>query len=303
MAKIALFLYTGVSFSVSIFIAIIFFMKFGELRQRTTIYKRKHRFFLIAGWALGLIFLGFLMARFQPQSIFFLWTAPLHIAIRSSIHSTGQVFSGFTKRTAIVGELEAYKKENQFLFSRLAELAQVKKENDLLRSAVSLNERYSFQTIPADIIKVNSNGFEETATIKWEKGVVLKAGASIISDTGLLLGKLDSFYGTVGQVVLLGDPRLVFNAMALGSEASGIIKGVGLHKMNFELVEKKFDIKTGDILYTSALGGVFPVGLSFGKIKEVYDSDLAGFVSASVESIVDLRTVSKVLVIVDEGNP
>lgn len=274
-------------------------MQLGELRQRNMAQKGKHRFFLITGWVFGLIFLGFLMARLQPQNIFFSWSAPLHITIRSSIHSIGNFFSSISRNSAMYRTIEEYKKENEILYFRLAEFNEIKKENDLLRRAQALNERYAHQTIPADVIIVNSNGFEETAMIKWEKGVVLKSGASIITDTGLLLGKLDSFYGTVGQVVLLGDPRLVFNATVLEGEASGVVRGRGFHKMNFELVEKKFNIKAGDLLYTSALGGVFPAGLSFGRIKEVHDSDLKGFVSASVEGIIDPRSLSKVLIIID----
>lgn len=276
-------------------------MQFGELYNKNRTRSGRRSIFIVAGWIIGLLLVWSLISYLKPQSVFFSWSAPLHTFIRLKVHLAGQFFIGITRGQRIVRELEIYQKENQILTSRLVELEELKKENQFLRSAFSLSERFSFTLFPADVIAFQPNGFEEVLMIKFERGMPLERGMGVISDTGLLVGKLDSVHGSVGYVMLLTDLRMVLNAEVLGSGAVGSVKGTGLGAMKLDLVEKKFDIKSGDVLYTSASGGIFPEGIPFGKIKEVNNSDLAGFASASAQRIVDPRSLRKVFIITNGG--
>ena len=69
----------------------------------------------------------------------------------------------------------------------------------------------------------------------------------------------------------------------------------GFCKMNF--ISRDASIVVGDVLETSGLGGIYPSGLSVGKIREMKSDNTGTLQYAVVEPFVDFDGVHEVLVI------
>jgi len=257
------------------------------------------RVVLVSGFMAAIGGLWYLQSVIPPQITFFAWTAPFHGLVRSQLHNGGKFIYGFTQKMAILEELEAYQKESQRLYSRLARMEHLKEENEFLRASLSLKQDNSLEVIPADIIGFQSDGFEEIIVISWEDGQSVQDNMAVVSDTGILVGKTFSVQNSIGYVMLLSDPRMVFNGKVLRTGGVGIATGMGLGRIKFDLVEKKNAPQENDLLVTSAIGGIFPPDLVFGKIEKTENSDFSVFTSSMARYLGNPRTTTKVLIIRD----
>ncbi|MFH1894783.1 MAG: rod shape-determining protein MreC, partial [Patescibacteria group bacterium] len=76
-------------------------------------------------------------------------------------------------------------------------------------------------------------------------------------------------------------------------------KGQGALGAILDLVPREFEIKEGDSVLTSALGGVFPGGILVGKISKVEKNDVESFQKAQVQPSFDIKELEDVFIIVN----
>ena len=59
------------------------------------------------------------------------------------------------------------------------------------------------------------------------------------------------------------------------------------------------NLSQGDIVVTSALGGIFPKGLLVGRIKQIKRSDVEPFQQAEIEPFFDISQTNNLFVILE----
>ena len=201
-----------------------------------------------------------------------------------------------------ISEIKNLKKENEQLKLKIQELTaenvalkELKKENELLREALEIGLEKEFKLILSQVIgKDISQDF-----ILIDKGA--KDGISenmpVITQQKVLVGKISQVYRNFSKVQLISDKNSSFDAKISDQEIFGLVKGKGNFNLSFNLVPKENEIKEGDLLVTSALGGVFPAGLIIGKISQVRKSDLEPFQTAQIQPAFNLRDLEKLFII------
>ena len=93
----------------------------------------------------------------------------------------------------------------------------------------------------------------------------------------VLIGKIDEVYENFSKVQLISNKKSSLDGKILGGEIQGLVKGAGNFKVSFDLVPQYEEVKEGELLTTTALGGVFPAGLLVGHVKSVKKSDIEPF--------------------------
>jgi len=78
-----------------------------------------------------------------------------------------------------------------------------------------------------------------------------------------------------------------------------VLQGSGA-KLTLKYAVRDADIAAGDLLVTSGMGGVFPKGLSLGKIEIVERDELALFQGVQVVPEVDFSHLEEVMVLMGE---
>lgn len=143
----------------------------------------------------------------------------------------------------------------------------------------------------------------------WPDLVTLDAGSArgvLPRDVGL------GAAGVVGQVVAVtpGSARLLpitdpGSAVAVRVQRSrefGILKGIGASRCEVRYLDPRADVRSGDAIVTSGLGGIFPAGLRVGAVTSVRnDPDAPGKV-AQVRPWVELGKTEEVVVIQGGGS-
>ena len=185
----------------------------------------------------------------------------------------------------IDGVLNTYT-ENKKLKTRLseyasiqAELSDVGAENDRLRAIIDKEENLrDFESIHATVIARNPDQWEEKVII--DKGEVhgIEKNMAVVTEGGQLAGKIVTVTPFTSTVELLTTENRDFRVSAVipGKNATfGLIEG--FDQTRSELIMKRidssFDVKPGEKVISSGLGGIFPKGLLIGEVTEVSTDD------------------------------
>ena len=117
----------------------------------------------------------------------------------------------------------------------------------------------------------------------------------VLSAQGTLIGTVTKTFPGSAFVRLISDSRSKVNAEVQESKVDGIIRGTPGRGLTFDLAHA--EIKAGDTIITSGLGGNYPPGLPIGKVSTVSGTSQDLFRNVTVEPFVRLSTATTVLVL------
>lgn len=111
---------------------------------------------------------------------------------------------------------------------------------------------------------------------QWSKVVVINKGTqdgiknhlAVITDAGVIGQVIHAGLNT-STVLLIVDGRSAIDALFQGNRISGVVVGSGKDDCKLKYVANTADIKVGDYVLSSGLGGVFPKGLIIGRVSQV----------------------------------
>lgn len=183
------------------------------------------------------------------------------------------------------------------------QLAALQAQNDALRENREQNRRLrrmlDFKLssidplIPGEVLGRGSGYYQTTWRINLGSRDSVSVNMPVLSNNGVL-GKISKVYPTTSQLQLLTDPSSRISITNLRSREVGILESE-LHKLT-ALFPPQADIKNGDSIVTSGLGGVFPKGLMVGRIlkKTHYRGDI--LTSWSIKPFENFNRVEEVFV-------
>lgn len=168
--------------------------------------------------------------------------------------------------------------KNQDLQKQVDELSFLVDQNDYLKLA---NEFYNNQTsTKANIILMdNKNAFDEMTIDKGSKdGVAI--GDIVVSPfkddqdnvVGALIGKVIDVGLLSSKVSTILDQKYNLSFVHSKTSETGIINLRESNILSGYMINKT-DIKVGDSIYTSGIGGRYPRGLYIGKVAKVGESN------------------------------
>jgi len=166
---------------------------------------------------------------------------------------------------------------------------------------LSLTDDYNYHSIPARVV-----GREQAAlskTILINRGTVhgLKVGMPVIVPPGLI-GRLVDVSWHASKVLLLIDESSNVDAIVQRTRMQGIISGAGSRGLILKYISKTQEVKEGDVIISSGMGGVFPKGLLIGQASHVDRLEASLFLKINVAPFVDFSKLEEVLVLASSEN-
>ena len=252
----------------------------------------------------------------QVRNFFYLISAP----IQKTFWQAGDKVSDFFET---ISDIKNLKKENEDLKSKIqsllaenVQLLELKKENETLRVALNLGLEKQFNLIFA---KVTGKDISQDSLLidKGSDDGILK-GQPVITQEKTLVGKINEVYKNFSKVHLISHKDSSFDGKIAGSEiypvrdyksdekaqreqisngVLGLVKGNGNFKIFFDLVPKDKEIKKGDLIVTTAVGGIFPEGLLVGEIKDVKNLDVEPFQKIEISPSFDIKEINHLFII------
>jgi rod shape-determining protein MreC len=209
------------------------------------------------------------------------------------------VRTGLKSLDQLERENSALQVENRELRATNHGLRDVEHEVNRLRHALNYRERSVFKLIAAEIVARDSSTWWRTVTINRGKTDGIEADMPVVTDEGLV-GKTTSVSESISIALLVSDENCRVAASVEGSREQGIVVGervtTGLSPLlDLNFLSKQADLKPGQKVYTSGVGGVFPSGLLIGMVKSFRVRELDG--QAQLTPAVDLSHLEDVFVV------
>ena len=96
----------------------------------------------------------------------------------------------------------------------------------------------------------------------------VRIGNPVVNEDGLV-GRVDALEPHLARVRLLTDRGSAVSATLPRSHVDGIVEGSPLEGLELRFVSFSADVKVGDEIVTSGLGGSFPEGIPVGRVRSL----------------------------------
>ncbi len=184
-----------------------------------------------------------------------------------------------------------------------ARAPELQRENDELRELLGLRRSGArWQLVEGRIVSLDSTNQVKSAVINRGTRDGVSDGMTAITSRGLA-GRIVRVGANWSQVLLANDPSSSANAVDQRSRARGVVSGLrapsGTSVMQIRLIPQGEDVKVGDRIITSGLGGVFPEGISIGLITQVRQRETDLFQEAMIEPYVDYARIETMMIILN----
>ena len=199
--------------------------------------------------------------------------------------------------------LVSTRKENQSLREsvrqlnvRIIENQEAFLENDRLKKLLALKSSIQVPSVAATVIGEDSAPWYRSIVI--DRGYVdgLSDGMPVMATSGVV-GRVVKVAASSSRVLLLTDHASSIAAMIQRSRARGVLKGKGGGSCSLEFTVREDDVKVGDIVTTSGVGGVFQKGKVLGEVTMVKKGEFGMFQTIDVRPAVNTFHLEEVIVL------
>ncbi|MEG2381001.1 MAG: rod shape-determining protein MreC [Oscillospiraceae bacterium] len=262
--------------------------------------------FLIIATIVGAIFIGVFSVQRKKTTIVENGVNITVSPIQKGITNIGNWFYGighyFGDVNALKTENEELKNKNSSLEKQISDIESMKSENERLTDMLDLKgSDTKFELEAARIIAKNPSNWYSTFTIDKGTSNGLKVNQPIVTTQEQLVGKIYRIGSTWAEVITILDPGNSAGSTIRRSKDIGIVEGdTELRysgKCKIDYLPRDTDIKSGDYVETSGLGGIYPKGIVIGKISDVGEDSSTMSKFATVEPMAEINKLTEVFVI------
>jgi rod shape-determining protein MreC len=183
------------------------------------------------------------------------------------------------------------------LQSQVIQLKQQLSEADVLYALLDFaRQNPENQYIASAVIGRDPSPFMHYVIIDHGSDSGIRHGMPVVTDQGLV-GRVDAVTSKAARIQLITDPGSILNvkleSLGVDAQLSGSLTG----EISLNMVPQEVDLKTGEIVLSSGLGGAYPSNILIGQVINVIKHETDLFQSAVIQPVVDFPNLNAVLII------
>ena len=226
----------------------------------------------------ALIFFDHKMASFETARGFLQsLVSPLQYMANAPKQLMTWASENIVVRQQLMTENQAFREKELFFHEQAMELNIVKSENERLRSLLSSPVRGEINKMFAEILSVDSDPYSHQVLIDRGANDGVYEGQPVLDERGIV-GQILHAGVSNSRVILMTD---ISHAIPVRVQRNGlrfIASGSGqIDRLIHNFVPHSADVKEGDLLVTSGLGGKFPEGYPVARIVHVQTDESREF--------------------------
>ena len=222
-------------------------------------------------------------------------TAPVQLAVARVHRGAAALWTTYLDWKGLRADHTRLRAEVTALRLRQLRQDELEVENSRLRGLVTLRERLPTQTIGAEVVGREWNGFTRGLTVDRGRADGVERLAPVIVTHGVV-GRVAGVRRSSAVIQVLTDPASSIGGVVNRTRAQGLVEGVAGGKLRLKLAASEEGVKVGDLVFTSGIGELFPKGLPLGRVLRVYPPT-GLFRTAELEPAVNLATVEEVFLL------
>jgi rod shape-determining protein MreC len=173
--------------------------------------------------------------------------------------------------------------------------------NERLKKLLELKDRVKTPTIAASIIGEDGAPWFKTLVVDRGAADGFSEGMPVLATEGVV-GQVIKVSANSSRVLLITDHASAIAAVVQRSRARGVVRGAGGGRLTLEFSIKEDDVKVGDQVLTSGIGGIFPKGVPIGEVTMVKKGEYGIFQIVEVRPSVMISRLEEVLVLTRKPN-
>ena len=233
------------------------------------------------------------------EKIIFEVSSPFQKTIQSTVKGVKTLWGNYIflvnlkkENTVLNKTINALKEENLRL--REAAIANMR-----LRKLLLFKEEFRGSMVSAEVISEDPSSWFKTVILdKGSKDGIEKKMAVVTSEG--MIGRVIEVSRSVSKVLLSTDHRSAIDVMVQRTRAKGILEGRVNQTCQLKYVSRADDVRMGDDIISSGLGGMFPKGLLLGRVSKIKREGSGLFQYVEVTPSVDFAKLEEVFIVVGD---
>lgn len=199
-------------------------------------------------------------------------------------------------RQVLLEENASLRAQELLLKFRLQKLEALKAENQRLRQLLDSSSRVEERVVIAELLSVDMAPFSRRVILNKGSLDDVQVGQAILDADGIL-GQIIAVTPLTSIAMLITDPSHAVPVAVNRNGLRAIAVGSGKpNRLELSHIPNNADIREGDLLVTSGLGGRFPSGYPVAVISEIRRSPDRSFAAIHAEPIGNLESSREVLI-------
>lgn len=258
----------------------------------------QHRLVLVLFCSIALIFFDHKMNSFESARGFLQsMVSPLQYLATAPKQMMNWAAENIVTRRQLIDDNEQYKINELVFHEQALQLEIVSRENERLRALLASPLRSDAKKMVAEILAVDSDPYTHQVLINRGANDGVFEGQAVIDDEGIV-GQILHVGTTSSRVLLITD---VTHAVPVRISRNGvrlIASGVGvIDRLTHNHVPHSTDIRVGDLLVTSGLGGKFPEGYPVAKVTSVLEDESRAFTQIQSQPVAKIDRLRYLLLL------
>ncbi|MEW6381073.1 MAG: rod shape-determining protein MreC [bacterium] len=220
----------------------------------------------------------------------------IHKVSVSMVRGVKYIWYDYIALIGVRQENKELRQQIEFLKSLNNQYIEAVQANQRLRRLLDFRKEIEEPTFSAQIIGKDSTN--------WCKSVLLDKGSMDgvavnmpVVTYGGIVGKVQEVTNHTAKVLLINDIHSSVAVLIQRNRAEGIAAGSGKDYCILKYVGKDLDIRRGDRVITSGIGGVFPKGVVVGVVSKVQKNNYDLFQYVEVIPEAKISRLEEVLII------
>jgi len=212
--------------------------------------------------------------------------------------------------TNTISSYEALKKENKRLReeqlihqTRLLKFAALEKENIRLRALLENSFKLGEQVLVAELLSINMAPYEHIVVVNKGTRFGVHPQQAVLDANGVV-GQVFRALPLSSEIMLITDPNHAIPVQVNRNGLLTIAVGSGqLNRLVLPFLPGNADIRPGDLLITSGLGGTFPPGYPVAVVDEFTSQPNKAFVSITATPKAHLDRNRELMIVWSNSKP
>lgn len=220
---------------------------------------------------------------------------PVMIFADSPRSLTAAVSVQFKSRAQLMAENESLASAIFEQRADLLRLHSLEQENAAMRRLLNSPLHETSKRMFAEVVAVDSDPSLQRVVVNRGSSSGVYNSMPVITEEGLA-GQVIEVNYSFSRVLLLSDPSSSVPVVNVRNQIRALAEGTGAYdELNIANVARSADIQEGDLLVTSGLGGVYPVGYPVAVVISVGISENQSFAEVKAKPLVDFARMRYVL--------
>lgn len=222
---------------------------------------------------------------------------PIQLIAATPAYVGGGIADFFTTRGTLRQDNEKLLAERQVLNAKVQQFDALEEENARLRRMLGSAAQVADKAIAAELIEVSSEPFTRKIVVAKGSRDGAYVGQSVIDAHGIM-GQVTQVASQVSRVTLITDAGHAIPVLDNRSGLRMLVFGTGdPDTLKVPYLTSASDIKEGDLLVSSGMGGTFPPGYPVAQVSRIVNDPNEAFLAITAKPAAQLNHGKQVMLI------